>query len=63
MPKPTQADLDQLAESLRRAKEIYRDGPGHALENCARALGYLEMAVERFLEANRPQRRKAVQRA
>jgi len=54
MPKPTAADVAQLANSLKRAKEIFatkQTDPFGAMS--ARAYGYLEMAVERFLESGK----------
>ncbi len=39
----------QLAEALKRAKEIRNDSTRLASESYALALGYLEMAVEQYL--------------
>jgi len=62
VPKPTAADVARLAESLKRSKEVFsaNDRPGLRGESSARAYGYLEMAVERFLESGK---RKAVRHA
>lgn len=48
-------DIDDLAKSLKRAKEIFaeKDPPGCPGTSPATAFGYLEMAVERFLDGRK----------
>ena len=60
MNKPS-PDIETLAKSLQRAKEIFVT-PGRGIDSPARAYGYLEMSVERFLEGRERKKRKAVTR-
>lgn len=55
MPKTVPIEIALLRRSLQRAKDIFagKDKPDAGptpRESAARAYGYLEMAVERFLE-------------
>ena len=60
MPKP---DIERLAESLKRSRALFALASRGGIDSPARAYGYLEMAVERFLQGREQKRRKAVTNA
>ena len=57
MNKPS-PDIETLAKSLQRAKEIFVT-PGRGIDSAAKAYGYLELSVERFLQGRERKRKGA----